>query len=70
MAYVAVRGYRIGEGRPKVILPIIEPTEAQILSRGAEFSTLRADCVEWRLDHWASLSIVQHCCAVFRGCGR
>lgn len=53
MAYVAVRGYRIGEGRPKVILPIIEPTEAQILSRGAEFSTLRADCVEWRLDHWA-----------------
>lgn len=47
-----VRGCRIGEGRPKVILPIVETSEEAILARGVEFSTLRADCVEWRVDLW------------------
>ena len=50
MSCVPVRGCRIGEGRPKVILPIVERTEAAILEKAAEFSTLRADCVEWRVD--------------------
>ena len=31
MSCVNIRGYRIGEGRPKVILPIVERTEAAIL---------------------------------------
>lgn len=50
MSYVPVRGCRIGEGRPKVILPIVERTEAAILEKAAVFSTLCADCVEWRVD--------------------
>ena len=52
MAGIQIRGKCIGEGRPKVILPLVEHTEAAILARGAEFSTLRADCVEWRVDLW------------------
>ena len=50
MSCVTIRGCRIGEGRTKVILPIVERTEAAILARAAEFSTMRADCVEWRAD--------------------
>lgn len=52
MSCVNVRGCRIGEGRPKVILPIVERAEAAILERAAQFSTLQADCVEWRVDHF------------------
>ena len=50
MSCVLVRGCAIGEGRPKVILPIVEKTEAAILKKSAEFSTMKADCVEWRVD--------------------
>ena len=50
MSCVNVRGCRIGEGRPKVILPIVERTEAAILEKAVQFSTLSADCVEWRVD--------------------
>ena len=50
MSCVPVRGCRIGKGRPKVILPIVERTEAAILEKAAAFSTLCADCVEWRVD--------------------
>ncbi len=50
MSCVLVRGCAIGEGRPKVILPIVEKTEAAILKKAAEFSTVKADCVEWRVD--------------------
>ena len=54
MSCVNVRGCRIGEGRPKVILPIVERTEAAILEKAAQFSTLQADCVEWRVDYFES----------------
>ena len=50
MSCVNIRGCRTGEGRPKVILPIVEHTEATILEKAAQFSTLSADCVEWRVD--------------------
>ena len=50
MSRVNVRGCPIGEGRPKTILPIVEGTEAAILEKAAQFSTLPADCVEWRAD--------------------
>ena len=52
MSCVDIRGCRIGEGCPKVILPIVERAEAAILEKAAQFSTLQADCVEWRVDHF------------------
>ena len=52
MSCVDIRGCRIGEGRPKTILPIVEGTEAAILEKAVQFSTLPADCVEWRVDHF------------------
>lgn len=47
---IVVRGCHIGEGKPKVIVPIVETTEAKILERAFELSRLRIDCVEWRVD--------------------
>ena len=69
MSCVPVRGCRIGEGRPKVILPIVERTESAILEKAAAFSTLCADCVEWRIDCFKgakSLPAIVHCAAKLR----
>ena len=69
MSYVNIRGCCIGEGRPKVIIPIVEPTETTILEKAAEFSTLRADCVEWRIDCFEGakdLPAIVHCAAKLR----
>ena len=53
MSWITVRGCRIGEGRPKVILPIVEQQEEAVLDRGRAFAALRADCVEFRADWFA-----------------
>ena len=37
MSCVDIRGCRIGEGRPKVILPIVERAEAAILEKPRSF---------------------------------
>ena len=69
MSCVNIRGCCIGEGRPKVIIPIVEPTETAILKKAAEFSTLRADCVEWRIDCFEGakdLPAIVHCAAKLR----
>ena len=69
MSCVTIRGCCIGKGRPKVILPIVECTEAAILEKAAEFSTLRADCVEWRVDLFEDakdLGAIAHCAAKLR----
>lgn len=69
MSCVTIRGCCIGEGRPKVIIPIVEHTEASILKTAAQFSTLRADCVEWRVDCFEGakdLSAIARCVAKLR----
>ena len=50
MSSITIRRCCIGEGRPKVIVPIVERTEAAILQKAAAFSTSSVDCVEWRAD--------------------
>ena len=37
MSCVNIRGCCIGEGRPKVIIPIVEPTETAVLEKAAAF---------------------------------
>ncbi len=64
MSCVLVRGCSIGEGRPKVILPIVEKDEAAILKKATEFSTKKADCVEWRADWFGNVldtEALSHC---------
>lgn len=47
---VEVRGLRIGEGIPKIIVPIVGKTKAEILAEAASFENVRFDMVEWRAD--------------------
>ena len=54
MSCITVRGCPIGTGRPKVILPIVEESEAAILAQGRAFAALPADCVEFRADWFAA----------------
>ena len=56
MPNLTLRGCCIGTGRPKVIIPIVERTESAILEKAAAFSTLKADCVEWRADWFDAVS--------------
>ena len=64
MSCVTVRGCRIGEGRPKVILPIVERSEAAVLAPGRAFASLAAECVEFRadwFDGWRDADALARC---------
>ena len=50
MAYVEVRNVRIGEGSPKICVPIVGRSREEILAEAATFDQLPLDLVEWRVD--------------------
>ena len=54
MSCITLRGCQIGTGRPKIILPIVEESEAAVLAQGRAFAALAADCVEFRADWFAA----------------
>ena len=47
---VEVRGVRIGEGIPKIIVPIVEVTRKEIIRKAESLAEVRKDIVEWRAD--------------------
>lgn len=42
----------VGEGMPKVLVPIVGATKEEILAKAAEISDLHFDVVEWRVDFY------------------
>lgn len=73
MSCITVRGCAIGQGRPKVILPIVEETQSAILARGRAFAALAADCVEFRADWfegWQDAAALAQCLAGLRAAVR
>lgn len=50
MKPVIVRGRKIGEGIPKICIPIVEKTKEAILEAAKDICSLPADVVEWRAD--------------------
>lgn len=50
MKTVSIRNVTIGEGIPKICVPIIEKTEKEILEVAKEIIKLSIDIVEWRAD--------------------
>lgn len=69
MPCVTVRGCDIGVGRPKIIVPVVETSEADIAARAAEAAALRVDCIEWRADWFDALddaAAVLHCLKALR----
>ncbi len=53
MLPVEVRGVKIGEGIPKVCVPIVGRTKEDILEQARRIQALQVDIVEWRAD-WFS----------------
>lgn len=47
---VIIRNITIGEGRPKICVPIVGRTADDILREAREFSSIPADLAEWRAD--------------------
>ena len=56
MKTVKVRNLTIGEGMPKICVPIVENTEENILTEAEKIKTLPADIVEWRMDWYAQVT--------------
>ncbi len=50
MASVRVRNLTIGEGVPKICVPIVAKTTEEIINEAASFIDLELDLVEWRID--------------------
>lgn len=50
MNTVQVRNVVIGEGLPKIIVPIVGKTKEDIIKAAESFSEYRYDIVEWRVD--------------------
>ena len=48
--WVEVRGVRIGEGIPKICVPIVGTTMDEILAAAKYFESVKKDVVEWRAD--------------------
>ena len=40
----------LGDGIPKICVPIVAKNEEQVLTQARQISALPADLVEWRLD--------------------
>ena len=48
--YVEVRGVKIGEGVPKICVPIVGKTKEEILAAAKSFENVKKDVVEFRVD--------------------
>lgn len=47
---IEIKGVRIGEGTPKIIVPIVGGTKDEILLMATSLTDLKIDLVEWRAD--------------------
>ena len=54
---VTVRNLTIGEGMPKICVPIVGTTEAEIIAKAEEIMGYPADLIEWRADYFEELTI-------------
>ena len=51
MRVLTVRGLRIGEGRPKIIAPIVARTREQAIAQAVRLTGLPVEVAEWRADY-------------------
>lgn len=49
---VTIRNVKIGEGVPKIIVPIVEKTRERIVEKALSVKSMRVDAVEWRADFY------------------
>lgn len=55
MKTVTVRNVTLGSGMPKICLPIIGKTKAELVKEVEKCLTLSCDLIEWRVDHFTDV---------------
>lgn len=50
MSTLKIKNVTVGEGAPKIIVPLVGTTEEQIMQEAALVKELKPDVVEWRVD--------------------
>lgn len=55
MKTVTIDQVTIGEGVPKIIVPIVGKTKEELLSEAETIQTLDCDLVEWRIDFFENV---------------
>ena len=61
-----MRGVTIGEGIPKIIVPVTGSTPEQLRAQVTALAGVPADMVEWRADHYRGLDDIHDVVAVAR----
>ncbi|MBF4694276.1 type I 3-dehydroquinate dehydratase [Fusibacter ferrireducens] len=49
---IQIKGISIGEGKPKIVVPIVGKTKSAILESAVSFEHEKNDMVEWRIDFY------------------
>lgn len=52
MKTITIKNITIGEGSPKIIVPIVAKTRESIIDKARSFNNLKIDFVEWRVDFY------------------
>ena len=50
MSTLTIKNVTIGEGIPKIIVPLVGTTEEEILKEVETVKSLKPDIIEWRVD--------------------
>ena len=66
MKPVVVRNVKIGEGTPKICVPIVEQTKEEILNVAKEVQSVPADLVEWRVDWFEGVTDIACVCLLLK----
>ncbi|WP_042356760.1 type I 3-dehydroquinate dehydratase [Bacillus rubiinfantis] len=53
---IAIRGITIGEGPPKICVPLVGRTSMEIVEQARAVKELHPDIVEWRVDFFADIN--------------
>lgn len=53
---IKIRGIKIGEGLPKICVPIVEMSREDILKKAREIKFIEPDMVEWRGDYFEGIN--------------
>lgn len=52
MKTVTIKGVTLGEGSPKIIVPMVGRTTAELIHEAQQLTTIDCDLVEWRIDFY------------------
>ena len=56
---VEVRNLKIGEGIPKICVPLVGKTREGIISAAKDLKAIKLDLVEWRVDHYEDVEDIE-----------